>query len=64
MMVPYGCSVCGRPVTSDDQYVIRHALGPDDSVIHLVFHKHCHENPWAEGNKTAAPAQQEQEHGE
>jgi hypothetical protein len=62
-MIP--CSICGKEVTCDDQYMIGHNLGKDGCVIHTVTHMTCLVGPtWAEDVKTAAPANEEQDNGE
>jgi len=51
------CPVCGKEVTVEEGYV----LYDDNQVIHYG----CTHDPWAEGNKAAAPVHdKEQEDGE
>jgi hypothetical protein len=55
-MITTKCSVCGRDVTPDQ--VFRITEGGVGHVECLMV------NPWAEGDKAAAPASEEQEDGE
>jgi hypothetical protein len=50
------CPVCGKEVTVEEGYV----LLDENHVVHYG----CTHDPWAEGDKAAAPASEEQEDGE